>query len=66
MKKNVGNIESLLRALIGAIILIAGIYYESWFSVIGLILVFSGTMSWCPIYKIFKLDTYPVNLEREN
>ncbi|HMB98130.1 MAG TPA: DUF2892 domain-containing protein [Balneolaceae bacterium] len=66
MKKNVGNIDSLIRVLIGAIILIAGIYYENWVFVIGLILVFSGTMSWCPIYRIFKIDTYPPNLEREN
>ncbi|MGF1671528.1 MAG: DUF2892 domain-containing protein [Balneolaceae bacterium] len=66
MKKNVGNIDSLIRVLIGAVILIAGFYYENWFGVIGLILVASGTLSWCPVYRILKIDTYPPNLEREN
>jgi len=66
MKKNVGTFDSIIRVVAGAILLMAGIYFESWIMLIGIILVFSGSVSWCPIYKLLKLNTYPGNIERES
>ncbi len=66
MKKNVGNLDSILRVFTGAILLAAGIYFESWLMLLGIILVFSGSVSWCPVYKMLNINTYPGNVERES
>lgn len=66
MKKNVGYGDSIVRTLIGAIIVSVGIYYQNYWGLLGLILVFTGVVSFCPIYRLFKISTMRSDLEREN
>lgn len=64
-RKNVGNTDSVIRGILGTVILLAGLYYGSWWGVAGLILVFTGAVSWCPIYKILGVQTCSTDLEIE-
>lgn len=66
MKKNVGYGDSIIRTLIGAIIVSVGIYYQNYWGLLGLILVFTGAVSFCPVYRLFKVSTIRSDLEREN
>ncbi|WP_069132710.1 YgaP family membrane protein [Rhodohalobacter halophilus] len=66
LKKNVGYIDSVIRVLIGALIVGAGLYFDNFWGFLGLILVFSGTASFCPIYQLLKLETTKPNIERAN
>lgn len=66
MKKNVGYGDSIIRTLLGAVIVSAGLYNQNYWGLLGLILVFSGVVSFCPIYRLFKITTMRSDLEREN
>lgn len=57
MKCNVGGIDRKLRILVGLVIIGAGIYFQSWWGVIGAVLLLTGTISWCPVYSLFGLST---------
>lgn len=66
LKKNVGYIDSVIRATLGVLIVLAGVYFQNWWGFLGLILVFSGGLSFCPIYKMAGIDTSRINSERAN
>jgi hypothetical protein len=66
LKKNVGNIDSIIRVILGTLIVGIGLYYNSYWGFIGLIPVISGAVSFCPVYKITGVSTINPNLEREN
>jgi len=57
MKKNIGKIDKILRVIVGLIIGGLGIYYKSWWGLIGIVPVFTALMSFCPIYPAFKIST---------
>jgi len=66
IKKNVGYMESILRVILGTFIVALGIYFDSYWGFIGLIPVFSGAVSFCPVYRYMNISTLNPNLEREN
>jgi hypothetical protein len=57
MKCNVGKTDRLIRIVVGAVVVAAGVYFESWWGSIGLILIATGIIRWCPAYLPFKLST---------
>lgn len=55
---NVGTLDRLLRVLLGLIILslvFAG--PQTPWGWLGLILILTALMSWCPIYHLLKIST---------
>lgn len=57
MKANMGKTDKLLRLIVGAIIIILGIYFQSWWGVVGLIPILTSFISWCPMYVPLKIST---------
>lgn len=57
MKCNVGKTDRLLRIIIGLVILVIGYINSSWWGLIGLIPLLTGLFRWCPLYKLFKVNT---------
>ena len=57
MKKNVGATDRLLRLILGLVVIAVGVYYESWFGLVGLIPVMTALLNWCPFYVPLKLST---------
>ncbi len=66
LKKNVGYMDSIIRVVLGALILSMGLFYDSYWGFIGLIPVISGAISFCPIYRLMRISSMDPNLEREN
>jgi len=62
LKKNVGNLDRILRVVVGAALLIAYFTMEnaSLFLLIGIIPLATGLMSSCPLYSIFGIKTCPM------
>ena len=58
MKINVGSIDRLLRIIVGLIIAILGVIFDSWWGLIGLIPVATGLFSFCPLYALLRTDTF--------
>jgi hypothetical protein len=57
MKANVGNIDKIIRIVIGLVIIIWGIAAGSWWGLIGLIPLITGVINWCPLYSLLGLST---------
>ena len=57
MKPNVGSIDRIVRILVGLALLGAGYYFKSWWGLIGLGPILTGTIRFCPAYLPFGLST---------
>ncbi len=57
MKCNVGKTDKVIRIIIGLSIGAAGIYFKSWWGLVGIIPVFTALVSWCPLYFPFRIST---------
>ena len=57
MDKNVGKYDRYFRFFLGAAIIAAGFYFNSWWGAIGLIFVGTAFMSWCPLYSMFRVKS---------
>lgn len=57
MKANVGKADKVIRIILGAAIIGAGIYFKSWWGAIGLIPILTAAISWCPLYSPFGIKT---------
>jgi hypothetical protein len=62
LKKNVGNLDRILRVVIGAALIIAYFVMEnaSPFLLIGIVPLATGLMSSCPAYTLLGLKTCPM------
>ena len=57
MKCNVGSVDRLLRIIVGLIIAILGVVFDSWWGLVGLVPLATGLFQFCPLYVPFKLST---------
>ncbi len=57
MRKNVGSVDSVIRYVLGVIIIALGFIYHSWWGLIGLIPIVTAAIHWCPLYAPFKIST---------
>ena len=57
MKTNIGSTERLLRVMAGIVIIALGMYYGSWWGVVGLIPLLTGLFRYCPLYKMLGMNT---------
>lgn len=58
MKANVGGFDRVLRIIAGLAILGAGYYFKSWWGLIGILPILTGTFRFCPAYLPFGLNTF--------
>lgn len=54
---NVGKTERAIRIVAGAGILAAGAYFGSWWGLIGIVPIVTGTLRFCPAYLPFGIST---------
>ncbi|MDD5711646.1 MAG: DUF2892 domain-containing protein [Smithellaceae bacterium] len=57
MKCNVGKVDRVIRGLIALAIIGVGIYYQSWWGALGLILLPAVFTGYCPAYAPFGIST---------
>ncbi|ATB70921.1 hypothetical protein SJPD1_2833 [Sulfurospirillum diekertiae] len=57
MKCNVGKTDKMIRAIAGIAVIIVGVIYNSWFGLIGVVLLGTALIRFCPAYLPFSIDT---------
>lgn len=57
MKCNVGKTDRIIRAILGAAIIAGGIYFKSWWGLIGIVLILTASIGWCLLYLPFGIST---------
>ena len=57
MEINIGSTERLLHIIAGVVIIGLGLYFQSWWGVIGLVPLLTGLFRFCPLYKMLGMNT---------
>jgi Protein of unknown function (DUF2892) len=57
MKSNLGNADKTVRAALALVIGAVGFYFKSWWGLVAIVPLLTALFSFCPLYKIFDLDT---------
>lgn len=57
MKPNLGDLDRLVRIIIGLGILGAGYYFKSWWGLAGFGPIVTAFVRWCPAYLPLGLNT---------
>ena len=57
MKCNVGTIDRLMRIVVGLIVAILGVWFDSWWGLVGLVPLATGLFKFCPLYVPLKIST---------
>lgn len=57
MKCNVGTADRAIRILAGLVIIGAGVYYQSWWGVVGVVPLLTAAIGWCPLYTPFGISS---------
>ena len=59
MKVNEGNLDRIIRVVLGLIIIGIGIYNQSWWGAVGLLPLLTGLMGYCALYSVLGFNTCP-------
>jgi len=57
MKKNMGQIDRIIRIVIGVVIILLGVINHSWWGAIGLVPLLTSFIGFCPLYTVLKIST---------
>ncbi len=57
MKANIGSADRIIRLILGIVIILLGLYFKNWWGAVGIILLFTATVKWCPLYLPFGIST---------
>ena len=53
----IGGIDRVVRVVAGIAIIVAGVVYQSWWGVIGIVPLGTAVFSWCPPYALLGIST---------
>ena len=57
MQCNVGKTDRVIRIVAGLALIGAGLFWQNWWGVVGLVPLTTGILRWCPAYIPLKLKT---------
>ncbi len=57
MKKNLGSTDKVIRIILGSAIVGLGIYFSNWWGLVGLVLLITAFINWCPAYSLIGVST---------
>ncbi len=57
MKRNIGKSDKVVRLVVGAAVIAAGVYFQSRWGAIGAVPILTALMGWCPPYSLLGINT---------
>ncbi len=60
MKCNIGRTEQIVRIVIGVAAVLLGLYYKSWWGVVGTVPIITGLIRYCPLSDVLGISTCDV------
>lgn len=57
MKQNVGSADRAIRFAFGVALIGASFFYSWWLSVVGVVLVGTAVLAWCPPYALLGISS---------
>ena len=63
MKKNIGKTDKVIRIILGLVIGAVGVYFQSWWGLLGLIPLLTAFVGTCGLYLPFGISTCSTKTE---
>lgn len=57
MLSNMGKADRLIRMAAAFVIVFGSIYFNGLWAILGVLILLTAVMGWCPIYALFHLST---------
>ena len=57
MHSNIGKIDRLIRIGAALIISFGGIYFDGLWAILGMVVLLTAIVGWCPVYAVFHRST---------
>jgi Inner membrane protein YgaP-like, transmembrane domain len=57
MLSNMGKTDRLIRTAVAFVIVFASIYIGGLWAIVGVVILLTTIIGWCPIYALFRLST---------
>jgi hypothetical protein len=57
MLSNIGKIDRLIRTAAAFFIAFGSVYWDVLWAILGLVILFTAIISWCPIYALLRFST---------
>jgi len=57
MKRNIGTTDTVIRYIAAIVIFALGLYFKSWWGLLGLIPLAVAIFGWCPPYAMLGINT---------
>lgn len=57
MKTNVGGADRIIRITVGVVIIALGFIFNSWWGVVGIVPLLTGSLNFCPAYSLLGVST---------
>lgn len=61
MKKNVGGIDRTVRIVVGILVIGLGLMMNSWWGLLGVVLLLTGLFRFCGLYTLLGINTCPID-----
>ena len=63
MTANIGTVDRVVRIVVGLVILGLGVYFKSWWGLVGLLPIATALVRFCPAYTLFGVNTCALKAE---
>ena len=57
MVRNIGKTDRTLRFVVAVLIILAGIYFQSWWGLVAVLPLITSYAGFCPLYKLLGINT---------
>lgn len=57
MKTNIGSFDVAARFVVGCLIGLGGLHFETWWGLVGLLPVSTALLGYCPLYTLLHINT---------
>jgi Inner membrane protein YgaP-like, transmembrane domain len=57
MLSNMGKADRLIRTAAAFVIVFGSIYFSGLWAILGVLILLTAVMGWCPIYALFHVST---------
>ncbi len=57
MQCNVGKVDKWIRIVLGTLIIVLGVVYQSWWGLLGLVLAGTEVFGFCLLYVLLGIST---------
>jgi hypothetical protein len=64
LSNNESNTDRIIRIVLAIVIFALGLYYGSWFGLIGLVPLVTGVIGWCPLYAVLGVSTHTMKTQQ--